>query len=67
MGFEPTTTCLGSRDSTTELHPHVLTIRTFSIEWIRRQGNADCHTTCDGSVNLPSKIFCDYVRLSLDA
>jgi hypothetical protein len=21
MGFEPTTTCLGSRDSTTELHP----------------------------------------------
>ena len=23
MGFEPTTLCLGSRYSTTELHPHV--------------------------------------------
>jgi 5-deoxy-D-glucuronate isomerase len=23
MGFEPTTVCLGSRDSTTELHPPV--------------------------------------------
>jgi hypothetical protein len=29
MGFEPTTSCLGSKRSTTELHPHLLFTREF--------------------------------------
>ena len=32
MGFEPTTSCLGSKHSAAELHPHVHTARKFYVK-----------------------------------
>jgi hypothetical protein len=31
MGFEPTTTCLGSKDSTTELRPLAVTYQALTV------------------------------------
>ena len=42
MGFEPTTSCLGSKHSSAELHPHVKSLtediyRPFSFENLYKQ------------------------------